>query len=141
MKEEEQKEEVDEKMTNIHFKTAYDPTILGQTLCVRACVLSCFSCVRPCLTPRTIAHPPGSSIHGILQARILEWLAMPLSRGSSQPRHRTCISYISCIGRQVLYHQRHLGNSGQALVRFLCPGEGYGNPLQYSCLENPMYIL
>ena len=33
------KEEVDEKMTNIHFKTAYDPTILGQTLCVRAKLL------------------------------------------------------------------------------------------------------
>ena len=30
--------------------------------------------------------PPGSSVHGILQARILEWVAMPSSRGSSQPR-------------------------------------------------------
>ena len=48
--------------------------------------------------------PPGSSVHGILQARILEWVAMPSSRGSSWPRDRTCISYISCIGRQVLYH-------------------------------------
>ena len=33
--------------------------------------------------------PPGSSVHGILQARILEWVAVPLSRGSSQPRDRT----------------------------------------------------
>ena len=47
--------------------------------------------------------PPGSSIHGILQARILEWVAMPSSRGSSQPRYRTSVSYVSCIGRQVLY--------------------------------------
>ena len=45
---------------------------------------------------------PGSSVHGILQARIFEWVAMPSSRGSSQPRDQTCISYISCIGRQVL---------------------------------------
>ena len=47
---------------------------------------------------------PGSSVHGILQARILAWVAMPSSRGSSQPRGRTCISYIPCIGRQVFYH-------------------------------------
>ena len=45
---------------------------------------------------------PGSSVHGILQARTLEWVAMPSSRRSSQPRDRVCISYIACIGRQVL---------------------------------------
>ena len=39
----------------------------------------------------------------ILQAKILEWVAMPSSRGSPQPRDRTLISYISCIGRQVPY--------------------------------------
>ena len=48
--------------------------------------------------------PPGFSIHGILQARILEWVSMPSSRGSSEPSDRTQISYVSCIGRQVLYH-------------------------------------
>ena len=47
---------------------------------------------------------PGSSVHGILQARILEWVATLSSRGSSQPRDRTHISYVSCIGRGVLYH-------------------------------------
>ena len=46
---------------------------------------------------------PGSSVHGILQERILEWVAMSSSRGSSQTRDQTCVSYISCIGRQVLY--------------------------------------
>ena len=45
--------------------------------------------------------PPGSSVHGILQARILEWAAFPSSRGSSWPRDRT---HVSSIGRQVLYH-------------------------------------
>ena len=42
---------------------------------------------------------PGSFVRGILQARTLEWVAMPFSRGSSWPRDRTCISYVSCIGR------------------------------------------
>ena len=39
--------------------------------------------------------PPGSSVHGILQARILEGVAMPSSRGSSQPRDRTQVSHIA----------------------------------------------
>jgi len=55
-------------------------------------------------TPSTIA-PPGSSVHGISQARMewvaMEWVAMPSSRGASQPRDQT---HISCIGRWVLYH-------------------------------------
>ena len=46
----------------------------------------------------------SSSVHGILQARILECVAMSSSRGSSQPRDRTHVSYIFCTGRQVLYH-------------------------------------
>ena len=54
--------------------------------------------------------PPGSSVHEIFQARILEWSAISYSRGSSQPRERTQISCISCIGRQVLCHWRHLGS-------------------------------
>ena len=40
---------------------------------------------------------PGFSVHGILQARILEWIAMPSSRGSSPPRDQTHVSYISFI--------------------------------------------
>ena len=46
---------------------------------------------------------PGSSVHEISQARTLEWVTMPSSRGSSQPRDWTCAS---CIGRQILYHWR-----------------------------------
>ena len=42
--------------------------------------------------------PPGFSAHGSLQAGILEWVAMPSSRGSSQPRDQTCVSYVSCSG-------------------------------------------
>ena len=50
---------------------------------------------------------PGSSEHGILQTRILDWVAMPFSRGSSQPRDQTCIS---SIGRQILYRLSHQGS-------------------------------
>ena len=45
-----------------------------------------------------------SSVHGILQARILEWVAVSFSRRSSQPRGRTNVSCISCTGRLILYH-------------------------------------
>ena len=46
----------------------------------------------------------GCSVHGILQARILEWIAISSWMGSSLPRDWTCVSCISCIGRQILYH-------------------------------------
>ena len=39
--------------------------------------------------------PPGSFVHGILQARILEWVAIPFSRGSSQPRDQNQVSHIA----------------------------------------------
>ena len=44
---------------------------------------------------------PGSSVHGGFQARVLEWGAIPFSRGSSRSRNRTFVSYI---GRQILFH-------------------------------------
>ena len=47
---------------------------------------------------------PGSSLHGILLARILEWVDISSSRESSRPRNWTHIFYGSCIGRQILYH-------------------------------------
>ena len=46
----------------------------------------------------------GSSVHGIFQARIPEWVAISFSRESSQPRDQTCMSCVSCIGRWILYH-------------------------------------
>ena len=42
-----------------------------------------------------VCSPPGSSVHGILQARILEWVAIPFSTGSSRPRYWTQVSYIA----------------------------------------------
>ena len=52
--------------------------------------------------------PPGSSVPGILQARLLEWVAVPSSRGSSHPGDRTQVFCVSCTGRRVLYYCRHL---------------------------------
>ena len=56
--------------------------------------LSVCLCAQSCLTlcsPMNCS-PPGSSVHGNFQARILEWVAISFSRGSSQPRDRTCVS-------------------------------------------------
>ena len=54
----------------------------------------------------TLCHPvdcssPGSSVHGISQAKILEWVVIPFCTESSWQRDQTCIS---CISRQILYH-------------------------------------
>ena len=53
--------------------------------------VSC-SVVSNSATSWTVARPPGFSVHGILQARILEWVAIPFSRGSYQPRDQTQVS-------------------------------------------------
>ena len=74
----------------------YFLVILGH-LCMRAQL--CLS-----VTPMDCS-PPGSSVHGIHLARILEWVAIPFSRGFSQPRDQTYISCVSCIGRQILYRR------------------------------------
>ena len=72
------------------------------TCVVLCCVVLCVL-VQLCLT---LCDPmdcslPGSSVHEIFQARILEWGAIPFSRGSSPPRDRI---RVSCIGRQILNH-------------------------------------
>ena len=75
----------------------------------RACVLSRFSCVQLFVTLWTVAHQSPLSM-GILQAWILECVAMPSSRGSSWTKDRSPISRVSCLGRQVLHHQHHRGS-------------------------------
>ena len=68
---------------------------------VVVCAKSLQSC--PTLCNPLDYSPPGSSVHGILQATTLEWDAVPSSRGSSQPRNQTSVFYISCIGKRVLH--------------------------------------
>ena len=50
-----------------------------------------------------------SGLEWVTDREILEWVATSFSRGSSQPRGRTRVSYVSCIGRWVLYRWGHLG--------------------------------
>ena len=73
---------------------------------VRSCMLSRFDQVQLFVDPMDYSLS-GSPVHGILQTRILEWVAMPSSRGSSQPRDQTRLSYVSGTGRWVLYYEWH----------------------------------
>ena len=75
--------------------------ILNICVCVYVCLVT-----QLCLILHDPMHciPPDSSVHGIHQARILEWVAISFIRGSSWPRDWTRVSCISCVGRQILYH-------------------------------------
>ena len=93
------------------------------------------SCPTPC--GPVDCSPPGSSLHGILQARILEWVAISFSRGSSQPRDRTQVSCIAsrCFNlwatrgaltllhetlmHETLMHEKH-GSKGHHLITSCC---------------------
>ena len=82
---------------NLSYKPTIKTTISPNnddeySFCVHAKLLQ--SCLTLCIPMD--CSPPGSSIHGILQAGILEWVAMP-SRGSSSPKDQTCLSCVSCI--------------------------------------------
>ena len=58
-----------------------------------------YSVAQSCLTLHNPQDdsPPGFSVHGIFQARVLGWVAISYSRGSSWPRNRTCVSFISTL--------------------------------------------
>ena len=60
------------------------------------CMHAKFLQLCPTLCDSVDCSPPGSCVHGILQARRLEWVALPSSRGSSRPRDRTPVSRVSC---------------------------------------------
>ena len=96
------------------------------------CVLVAQSCLTLC-NPMD-GSPPGSSVHAILQARILEWVAISFSRGPSWLRDLTRVSSISRIGRWLLYHWptwktqnvhcsvlSHLGPHWLYPTRLFCP--------------------
>ena len=95
---------------------------------------------------------PGLSVHGILQARRLEWVAIPFSRGSSQLRieSESLVLQADCLPseppgkpnsqyeiKSLKFERKvHLYHVLDSTYKWY--GEGNGNPLQYSCLENPM---
>ena len=66
--------------------------IIASIIAVVVCYLVTKSC--PTLCHPMNCSPPGSSVHGISQARILEWVAISFSRGSSRPRNQT---FVSCL--------------------------------------------
>ena len=90
----------------------YTKDIIVKVLVAQAC---------PALCDHMDCSPPGSSVHGILQARILKWIAMPSSRGSSWPRGWICISCITgkfvtnWVTREALYK----GNEDATLERYM----------------------
>ena len=84
-------------------------------VCVCVCVLVAQLCLTLCN-----CRPPGCSVHGILQARILEWIAIPFSRRSSQPRDQTQLFLLHC--RQILYHLSHKGSPTAKLRKFQAKG-------------------
>ena len=103
--------------------------------CLHAC-----SVTKPCLTPcdPMDCNPLGSSVHGISQSRILEWIAISSSRGSSWPRNWTHISCITCIGKQILYHcvtwESHPPPTAPHLLNFLSiTGSQFKSPDAASC--------
>jgi len=77
--------------------------LLSNTDIYDVSMLSHFSCVQLLVTLRMVACQTLLSM-GFSRQEILEWVAMPFSRGSSPPRDQTHISYVSCIGRWVPYH-------------------------------------
>ena len=91
------------------------------------------------VTPWT--SPPGSSVHGIFQARILEWVVISFSRGSSWPRDQCKVSWISCIGsvqfsHSVVYNTSQPHGLQQARPPCPLPASGvYSNscPLSWWC--------
>ena len=91
------------------------PFLLPVSSCRHTC-----SVAQLCLTCNTTdCSPPGSSIHGISQARMLEWIAIFFSRGSSQPRDQTSVFYISCIASGFLTHEPSWALSHFSRMRLL----------------------
>ena len=113
--------------SSFRMKIAYIPKDLQKGLGEFVVFCASYSAQKRCFLPTvkklcmhakslqscpTLCHPiyhtlPGSSVHEILQARILEGVAMPSSRGSSpgrrsKPREQTQVSYVSCIGKWVV---------------------------------------
>ena len=99
----------------------------------------CVSVTPSCLTlcDPMDSSPPGSSAHGILQPRILEWVVIPFFRGSSWPRDQTCISCIAgrfftiWATREAWYAEYVMWNAGLSQARIMVAGRNINN-LRYA---------
>ena len=96
-----------------------------------------------CLTPGdpTDCILPRFSVSGIFQARILEWVAISFSSGSSCPRDLTHVSYIFCIGRWILYHWATWKTQNIHTVEYFIIIEMNEPQLHLSILVNPTSII
>ena len=76
---------------------------------------------RPTLYDPVDCSPPGSSVYGTLQARILEWGAISFARGSSQPRDQTPVSHIAgrCFNRKLPGKPAHIVGRQQMFLKFV----------------------
>ena len=117
-------------LTNLLLSYIFD-------ICCCACaVLSRFSHVWLFVTLWTVAHQTPLSTR-IFQVRILKWVAMASSRGSSRPRDWTCSTYVSCTGRQVLYHYQSVSSVTQSCLTLCKPLDcsTLGFPVHHQLLE------
>ena len=76
---------------------------------------------------------PGFSVHGIFQARVLEWVAISFSRGSSRPRDRT---WVSCIAGRHFTHRQHIKKQRHYFSNKSPSSQSYGfsiHPVMYGC--------
>ena len=89
------------------FSSCFLTDLKGRFLVLCMCVLSSVSVFA---TSCTVCSLAGSSARGTFQARILESNALSSCRGSSQPRNRTHVSCVSCIGKWIVYHQHYVGS-------------------------------
>ena len=92
------------------IKTKYKIPLISICVCLSLYIYVCMCLVaRSCQTLCDPMHSslPGSSVHEISQARKLEWVAMPSSRGSTQPSDPI---HVYCIDRLFLYHLSHQGS-------------------------------
>ena len=93
----------------------------------------------------TLRHPMDNRVHGILQARILEWVAYTFREGNGTPLQYSCLE--NPMDGGAWWAAVYGDTKSQTLSDFhfhfhshfslSCIGEGNGNPLQSSCLENP----
>ena len=92
-------------MICVCFLAAHPGVFLGLR-CLSLLMVVVVMCAQSCptLCNPMDCSPPGPSVRGILQARILEWVAISSSRGSSRPRDETQFLVSSCIGRWILCH-------------------------------------
>ena len=81
---------------SVSWEVPVPPMASCVCVCVCVCARAVASVMSKFLQPHGLS-PPGSSVYGILQTRILEWVAMSSSRWSYQTRNRTCVPRIFCI--------------------------------------------